>query len=240
VILYDRFDSEFVLNDYLHFCFAKSGRSLEAVAALFHEAFREDSFSLLRTVYENYLHFWYVVRHPETLNSFINAKLGKSTRKLHHPKSGAARHLKVVDPNTGQIHDYGRPMSVLAKDGSPRITGQFHELVYEYLCEFTHNHFMAFGGYLDPRIPAKITSHRHGKDVEVVAYALLLSTLWLESFQMIESPEEHHRRRIRYNMRSSACALKDTLGILSSEGKYRTLQIELLSVIGTLGTSIAL
>lgn len=129
-IMYDSSQHSHILNDYLHFCYAKSARSFSATLRLIKCNFREDAFILLRTIYENYLHFWYVLQAPHTLDSFVKAKIGRSTRELEHPKSGTGRHLKVIDRETRELHDYGRSISELAKNGSPRITHEFHELFF--------------------------------------------------------------------------------------------------------------
>lgn len=239
-IMYDSFQSGFVLNDYLHFCYAKSARSFQAVALLINANFREDAFVLLRTIYENYLHFWYVFRDPSSLDSFVKAKIGRSVRELHHPKSGPGKHLIVVDPNTGEELAYGRSMSELARNGSPRITKKFHELVFEYLCEFTHNHFMSFGGYLELGNPAKFTARPFQKDLEVAMYALLLSTLWLESFPVFEESESDDLRRIRRQISSARKVLLEVEEGLSAEGKYEDLLKEIQNVTTALGGKIAL
>lgn len=239
-IMYDSNQRGFVLNDYLHFCYAKSARSLQAVVVLINENFREDAFVLLRTVYENYLHFWYVLRNPSSLDSFVTAKIGRSIRELHHPKSGPGKHLKVIDPQTGEELAYGRSMGELAKNGSPRITSTFHELAFEYLCEFTHNHFMSFGGYLELDNPAKFTAVRSQKDLEVVMYSLLFSTLWLESFPMFEESDFDDRARIRRQISSARKVLLDVEEELSAEGKYAELMTEVKGITNFLGQRITL
>ena len=238
--MYDSNDDGFVRNDYLHFCYAKSTRTLEAVALLIKNGFREDPFVLLRAIYENYLHFWYVLRNPDSLDSFVMAKIGRSTRELNHPKNGPERHLKVIDKTTGEKFDYGRSMSELARNGSPRISSVLHELLYEYLCEFSHNHFMAFGGYLKPTNKAKITARRYGKDLEVVTYALLLSTMWLESFSLIEETETSDPERIRHQIKTGRKLLLEVEKTLKSEGKYKTLQSEIRCVTEKLGEKASL
>lgn len=239
-IMYGSSQSGFVLNDYLHFCYAKSARSFQAVVLLINGNFREDAFVLLRTIYENYLHFWYVFRAPLSLDSFVAAKIGRSTRKLHHPKSGPGKHLKVIDPNTGEELAYGRSMSELAKNGSPRITHKFHELAFEYLCEYTHNHFMSFGDYLELDNPSKFTAVQSQKDLEVAMYSLLLSTLWLESFPMFEESDPDDLRRIRRHISSARKVLLEVEGELSAAGKYAELMAEVTGITNSLGKRIAL
>lgn len=239
-IMYDSFQSGFVLNDYLHFCYAKSARSFQAVVVLINGNFREDAFVVLRTIYENYLHFWYVFRNPSSLDSFVKAKIGCSVRELHHPKSGPGKHLRVVDPSTGKELAYGRSMSELAKNGSPRITNKFHELVFEYLCEFTHNHFMSFGGYLELDNPAKITARSSQKDLEIAMYALLLNTLWLESFPVFEESDPDDLTRIRLHIGSAKKVLLEIEGELSAEAKYAELLAEVQSITNSLGERITL
>ncbi len=56
-IMFGSAQLDFIKNDYLHFCYAKSARSFEAEAVLIGSNFRDDSFILLRTVYENYFIF---------------------------------------------------------------------------------------------------------------------------------------------------------------------------------------
>jgi len=239
-VMYDSFQAGFIRNDYLHFCYAKSARSFEAVALLIGHNFREDAFVLLRTIYENYLHFWYVLRNPDSLNSFVKAKIGRSVRELDHPSSGPTRHLRVIDKKTGEELLFGRGMTELAKNGSPRVTRQFHELAFEYLCEFTHNHFISFGGYLDPVNPAKITARRKQRDLEVLMYALLLSTMWLESFPIFEDSDPSDLRRVRRQISSAKQLLLEVESVLSTEGKYKDLMTEIAGVTQSLGTRIVL
>jgi hypothetical protein len=123
-VMYDSSQPGFILNDYLHFCYTKSARSFEASLQLIKSNFREDAFILLRTVYENYLHFWYVLKSPQTLNSFVKAKIGRSVRELEHPKSGSGRHLKVFDKETQKQYAYGRSISELAKKWQPTNIGR--------------------------------------------------------------------------------------------------------------------
>lgn len=239
-IKYDSFESDLVLNDYLHFCYTKSARSFQAVMFLIDGSFREDAFVLLRTIYENYLHFWYVLRNPLSLDSFVAAKIGRSTRILHRPMSGPNKHLRVIYPETGDELAYGRSMSELAKNGSPRITNKFHELTYEYLCEFTHNDFISLGGYLELNNPSKFTATSFEKNLDVIMYALLLSTLWLESFPMFEESIPNDLRRIRRHILSAKKVLTEIKGRLSGEGKYGELMAEIEGITNSLGNRIAL
>ena len=239
-VMYDSYDAEFVLNDYLHFCYAKSTKTGAAIELLVHANFREDAFILLRANYENYLSFWYVLRNPESIDSFVTAKVGKSNRRFAHPKKGPSRHLKVIDTISGEEYLYGRSMSKLARNSSPRVSIDFHELFYEYLCEFTHTHFMAFGDYLDPRNLSKITARNYGVNLEVVTYSLLLSTMWLESFMIFEEVDPMDARRIRSGVKSGRDLLLEIETVLHSEGKLEMLLSEIRKMTESLGGKIVL
>ncbi|MBW4484666.1 MAG: hypothetical protein KME14_19195 [Tildeniella torsiva UHER 1998/13D] len=234
--LYNSSQDSFVINDYLHFCYARSARSFEAVALLAKQNFREDVFVVLRSIYENYLSFWYVFENPDTLDAFVKAKILRSSRRFEHPNSGPSRHLRIIDPNTGVQMLYGRSMSELARHGSQRITKKFHDLMFEYLCEFTHNHFMAFGGYVEPENYAKITARRTQKDLESLMYALLFSSLWLESFPEFEDVDYRDMRRIRHQIKTSRSLLLEVGDKLRAEGKYEALLREVKLVTGVLGS----
>jgi hypothetical protein len=239
-LLHNSFQRAFVINDYLHFCYAKSARSLEAIGILVEQAFREDAFVLLRTVYENYLHFWFVLRNPQTIDSFVTAKIGRSIREFEHPKTGPQRHLRVLNPESGKEYLYGRSMTELARNGSPRISKDLHELLYEYLCEFTHNHFMSSGGYRELHNEAKITARRKGKNLEVAMYAVLLSSMWMESFLYLERPIASDMRRVRYQIKSGREILLEVQAVLKSEGKYVRLMSEVRHLTSSLGSKITL
>lgn len=239
-LLLGSFEPELVVNDYLHFCYAKGSRSLEAVSLLVEKGFREDAFVLLRTIYENYLHLWYVLRNPLTIDSFVAAKIGRSIRKFEHPKTGPQRHLKVFDPQSGEEYQYGRPMAELARKGSGRVSPALHELLYEYLCEFTHNHFMASGGYREMHDKTKITARREGKDLEVAMYSVLLSSMFMESFPFLEKPWPDHARRIRNQVRQGKEILSEVQSMLQCDGKYISLMSEIKALTVSLGSKIAL
>src|SRR5438270_8961999 len=59
-IYFDNFKNRtFIVNDFLHFCFTKSCKSLIAVETLLKTHCSEDALIILRSVYENYIHITY-------------------------------------------------------------------------------------------------------------------------------------------------------------------------------------
>jgi len=64
------------LHDYVFLCATKGLKTLRAIKHLLPDGFGEDSLTLCRSIYENYLAINYVINHPETIDSFVAGKVG--------------------------------------------------------------------------------------------------------------------------------------------------------------------
>jgi hypothetical protein len=71
-------------------------------------------------------------------------------------------------------------------------------------------------------------------------YALLMSTMWLESFPMFEDTDTSDSRRIRRQISTAKELLIKVESELSAEGKYEKLMAEIKVVTSQLGSRIAL
>lgn len=235
-ILYDSFQTGFVVNDYLHFCHTKSARSLAAANTLVEGHFHEDATVLLRGVYENYIHFQYVLQHPMSVHDFVSSKIGLSSRRHAYAptKRGGKNPSRVVDTVTGEEHRYGRGLSEMVRAVTGPLTISLHELMYEYLSEHAHNHFMSFGSYLDPQNKACFSSDPRGVDLQVAIYALLLSSLWLKCYPSFEEIDESDTRAIKAELRKAQAALNSGLRELIAEDKYVELKAGLQALTADL------
>ncbi|WBL44261.1 DUF5677 domain-containing protein [Algoriphagus halophytocola] len=149
VLKFNRKTFENKQSDFYHFCLVKACKSLHAVECLVVNFLQEDSQTVLRTAYEAYLHMAYVRNVPDSLNQFLDFKLGLVSGDYTHPLSGRGKPQrdKVLDPVTKEIFNYGISVRQLALGNRIKEDSFIFDKLYRHLSEHVHINFISSGNY---------------------------------------------------------------------------------------------
>lgn len=134
-------DAGFV-DDFQYFIFAKRTKSLESIRELLRIGHTEDTFILVRTMFEGYLASRYINEKYEDsfLNDFIFVPQLIAQRKVIY-ENGKARVR-----GTDEIIDFLQRNPSQMKLGKDK--NYFYDL-YAYLCDFAHCNFSILYYYVD-------------------------------------------------------------------------------------------
>jgi hypothetical protein len=199
------FDNDFnkasTTNDYLFFCITKSFRSLSATKQLINTQHFEDSFVLIRSAFEAYLHASHLLKNPNQIFRFINIKLGAYLNELEHPKTskGTALKHKVIIPNTNKEIPIDISLKKLSNSTLSINDHEFYEIFYPYLSEYAHMHMIAMGNYADYNKKKFLTkSNWHSKIFETIMFSLIVSWMLLDvllAFNVIKAKSKKHIKK---------------------------------------------
>ncbi|CAN0576768.1 unnamed protein product, partial [Ectocarpus sp. 12 AP-2014] len=146
---HDEVEFKDIFQDFINFGIFKSYKSIRASLLLAENFLQEDSQIIIRTIYENYLAIKYVSKTPKEVFHFTFKALGVSTNLLDHPisKNGRIQKNKIINPNNGNIEDFGLGMSKMADSLESEYEVELHKVFYPYLCEHTHLNMISSGNY---------------------------------------------------------------------------------------------
>jgi hypothetical protein len=145
----DEVEFKDIFHDFINFGIFKSYKSLRASLLLAENFLQEDSQIIIRTIYENYLVIKYVSKTPQEVFHFTYKALGVSANLISHPisKNGRLQKNKIVNPNNGNIENFGLGMSKMADSLESKFEIELHKSFYPYLCEHTHLNMISSGNY---------------------------------------------------------------------------------------------
>ena len=132
-------------HDFVFFCLAKTLKSLRAIKLLLGDYFGEDGLALSRSVYENYLHISYVLRHPERINNFVALKFGLRSGLYKLDRSKGC----IRDCTTNEIVGEHITVRRMAKESAFAEDLPIYDFLYQYLSDYSHPNMTSIGAYLD-------------------------------------------------------------------------------------------
>lgn len=136
-------------HDFVYFVLTKTSKTLRASILLAENIFPEDSQILLRSVYENYLTLNHLSKNMGDLDFFLGKTVGLAAGLLTHPlsKNNKIQRNKILNPETGEISEFGISISKMAGNISSQEEKEIHKELYPYLCELTHLNMISSGNY---------------------------------------------------------------------------------------------
>ncbi|WP_133996240.1 DUF5677 domain-containing protein [Dinghuibacter silviterrae] len=171
------FYEELNMKSYTLFCLTKHLKTMKATRPLTSHYFNEDTFSLIRTMYENYLQISTIVHYPVQMQKELDAKVGLylGTHKQEYDC--------IIDVSSGSKTKIisNKQRAMLDKDFRHENTHLYFTL-YGYLSNFIHPDIRVVGhffkdGYL---------SHNANKDQITVFYYINLVNVML-LFDLLKS-----------------------------------------------------
>ena len=149
------------IKSYILFCLTKNLKSLKASRALTTSNFNEDAFSLIRTMYENYLQITTAVHNPSQLLDELRAKVGIQEETHYLEKD------TIIEKTTGKAIKILNNKQRAALDKEFNNENMiFYNNMYQYFSFFVHpdiriaNHYFK-DGYL---------SHNNNGSQNVIFY----------------------------------------------------------------------
>ncbi len=145
----DEIEFKDIYHDFLNFAIFKSYKSFRASLLLAENFLQEDSQTVVRTIYENYLAINHVSKNPREVFHFTYKSLGVTAKLISHPvdKNGRLQKNKIVNPKNGNIENFGLGMSKMAESLESKYEMELHKSLYPYLCEHTHLNMISSGNY---------------------------------------------------------------------------------------------
>ncbi|WP_145318615.1 SEC-C domain-containing protein [Paenibacillus xylanexedens] len=153
----ENYERRFTEKEYILFCVTKTFKTMKSIVANTKKGYIEDSFVLLRTIYENYINLLYISNNPSALENLIAIQIGikSGTHEYGINKKGQIDKRKIIDNKTGK--EYLGHISNYAMVNSSKysIDVEIFDRLYEFLSSFTHpdlkiaSHYMNDDGF-DP------------------------------------------------------------------------------------------
>jgi hypothetical protein len=177
-LIEERISDNIIVHDYVYYCFTKSCKTLRAILPLLQQGLAEDAMTLLRGVYENYLHIVFVIGHPERIHDFVWKKIAVRTGRLQPALSTKGKRIpgKMEDTETGEVMSYGIGMSALADGSRYTADPSIHVIIHPYLSEHTHPNMLASGNY---REDVHYSFWNSTNTLQAAFFAIYLSTITL-------------------------------------------------------------
>jgi hypothetical protein len=206
------------LHDYVFFCATKSLKTLRAVKHLLPDGFGEDSLSLCRSIYENYLAINYVLHYPHTINSFVAGKVG-----LHSGDFTLKKRRFIVDKSTGETVAERISIFRMAEESPHPGDAAIYNFLYRYLSEFTHPDIMGLEAYLDAdRFDASGCFKVHNTQI----YGLFSVVLLLDIMSSLRSLRPHFKQDLIKFLKSATKSLHKVFEHMrSTDGSKSTPQL---------------
>jgi hypothetical protein len=203
------------LHDYVFFCATKSLKTLRAIKHLLPDGFGEDSLSLCRSIYENYLAINYVLHYPHTINSFVAGKVG-----LHSGDFALKKRRFIVDKSTGQTVAEKISVFRMAKESPQPEDEAIYQFLYRYLSEFTHPDIMGLEAYLDgDRFDASRCFKVHHTQI----YGLFALVLLLDVMSSLQSLRPRFKRDLIKFLQAAIRSLQQVFKNMRSADRSKSI-----------------
>lgn len=213
-----------VSNDYFYFCLAKACKSSIAINVLLEEELPEDAIVLIRTVYESYLHMSFSVSNYEEIDKLVSFRVGLHHGLYQHPenKKGKKDYRKIIIDNDKPPEDISLSPFELANKTGHVEDALLHPLLYSYLSEHSHPHFMASGSYrMEHGMPRYCYDRADNNNLQASFLATYVSTLVLSSFIFYEDIDEGRITYYKNTIKKGISTLHKSIDLLSFPAKYK-------------------
>jgi hypothetical protein len=167
--LHERFRFEYTM-----FCAARTLKTLRAVDALVEHKLGEDSLTLVRSIYENYLHAAFMRQQTKLFYDIQIAQLGVAAGTHEHPvtRKGQPDWRRIIEKSTGRIIEASLTTRRMAAASPFAADVEIQEHLYSLLSRYTHPHLFALQHYVDE---GGFTATRRQMLVESTVLAMAVS-----------------------------------------------------------------
>lgn len=211
-------DRELLLNDFMHYCIAKSVKHLKASYLLVNSGFGEDSMVLIRSAYESYITLCGAIEAPDmVVDSFVHDKIALKAKRAKYAstKKGKTDHRKIIHKDSGKVSSAPPTIEkVMATVGNP-LDQRVHREIYDFLSEHAHVHMMASGNYRDG---AKYITNSDLQTINAIMFGVYFSLLILERCIYIQDVEPEERKICEDVMLEASAQLYDFISSLEFSG----------------------
>ncbi|ACM19360.1 hypothetical protein Geob_0998 [Geotalea daltonii FRC-32] len=177
----DQSNDYFILThvDYICFCLTKSHRTLLSIKTLLDNRMSDDAYSLTRSLYENYLHIIYVLKHPSQVHDLVDAVIGLHAGTHEYEKKGKGYNKKViVDKKTGQKYMGQISGFTMAESSFVQSDVNFFDVFYQKSSQVLHPNIMAFEGLIGDKGLNALQTRRHD---EAVFYSVMVGGMVVQA-----------------------------------------------------------
>jgi hypothetical protein len=186
------------------FCAARTAKSLQAIRMLVETQAAEDSLTIVRSMYEGYLHCIGALREPELLAEVQRAKAGVHAGTHIHPmtRKGRPDYRVAVDVISGERLRAELLIGRLARLSPYPEDADIYRELYSYLSRFAHPHILAVGQFLGP---TGFTAKNRELAFEAFLFANVVASFVLDAIVQLPLPRDTRGdiRRYLRNARES-------------------------------------
>jgi hypothetical protein len=179
------------------FCATRAAKTLRAIRLLVDTQAGEDTLTLVRSIYEGYLHCVGVLTMPDLLEEVQRAKSGIDAGTHIHPatRNGRPNYRIALSIATGQRLRSDLSMRALAA-GSPHDEDlDIYENLYSYLSEFAHPHILAMPYFVGP---GGFTTKSRDLAFESFLLSILMATMVLDAIVQLPLPRDTRADMMRF------------------------------------------
>jgi hypothetical protein len=179
---------------FVFFAVARTAKTVRALKHLIGDNLGEDALSLVRSIYENYLHMVIAVLAPGLLKRLADAQVGLVIGTHRNPLNsrGKPNRRIIEDPSNGQRVRADVTTLELAQQSPFPQDVLVHRLLYSFLSRYTHPHVRTVAHYMDAERGYSTT----GRDTVFEAFmlALTVSGLVLDAMLQVRPLHDSCRR----------------------------------------------
>ncbi len=139
------------IKEYIFFCITKTMKTLKSVVKQAKNNYVEDCYSLLRSIFENYLHIIYLKKYPEKLQDLTEAKVGisRGTHEYAKTKKGKENKRIIIDKVTGKEFDGAISSYNMICASDFEEDEVLFDYLYKHLSNFTHPNVLTAHNYIN-------------------------------------------------------------------------------------------
>lgn len=175
------------ISDYLIFCATKSVKSIQAVKALLHIGFVEDSLSIIRSLYETYLQLIYYSKNTDELKKYIEIQVGLKNGEYSYfiDKKGNEQRNYVINLSTGEkLKNFLTNYEMVTS--SPYTEDiELFDYFYNRLSRYVHPNYSILTKYLyNKKFTPTIINDKEEATLYALIFGILIFDISIISFQL--------------------------------------------------------
>lgn len=208
---------------YQMFCLTKTFRTIDSIFLLIHNNISDDVLSLIRTVYENYLHIIYLSKHPDKFDDLFVAPIGIEAGHFEYEKNntGKVNHRIIIDKKTGKKFKGHISTRLMAEASDFPEDVELYDIFYSHLSVFIHPVSKTIFDYFDFK-DYSFMNYKQSNTTAPLLFTMFISVITLQeilkNIEQIPSKEQKDISTVMKRIRNKILYLGKKL----DDGTYPT------------------
>lgn len=169
--------SELTRNKFLAFCLTKTLKTNKAISVLMDSELNEDSFALIRSLFENYLQTIYIKNKENDYLKILKAKLGLITGShKFESKNNKINRRFIINVHTGEKIDSFVSNKKICESSVHQEDLKIYYFLYDFLSAHVHPDYRMADNYIDHN---GLDHVKNKYNFEVTVFATFINLIYL-------------------------------------------------------------